>query len=191
MKNKSILSLLLLLTTTSIAAPTIIEKTNYYKISGTTADALRAQMNLLGPLDKNGQRNDAKTDWYVNWHYEWHYDTPTQNGCHLTLASTTVTITSTLPEWTNETQSTPELQTVWNNYMAHLETHEAGHAENGKSTAMDVEKALYSVSPQPNCLILKALLEKAAKEVINLHNAWDIKYDRDTDHGKTQDARFP
>lgn len=182
--------LALLLTAVATAMPVITERTDFYKIKGTTASELRAQMNALGPLDKT-RRFDAKTNWYITWRYNWRYDSPSQNPCYVTTVQVSGDISYIFPEWINQNQANPALQIKWKTYFSNLTTHEQGHANNGKQTAAEIEKALLNVQPQVNCTVLDNTLDAAAKKVLAQHNAWDIQYDADTDHGKKQGAVFP
>lgn len=181
---------LLLLTASAVAAPVINEHETFYRISGSTVDDLRMQMNTLSPLD-HGQRVDATTSWYVNWRYNWHYDHPSQNPCYVTSVQVTADITYLYPEWINEDDGDDMLQAKWNNYLNQLAAHEQGHANNGRQAAIEIEKSLLNVQPQTSCSALQGMLETTAKNIITQHNAWDVKYDRDTDHGKKQGAIFP
>lgn len=179
-----------LLTTIATADPAATERTTYYKINGTTADQLRAQMNMQGPLDHDKQV-DGKTSWYVKWSYQWRYDSPSQNPCYVTSVKVTADVTYLVPEWVNQNQGTPELQTKWNNFSKSLLAHEQDHGKNGKLAATEIEKALKGIQPQSSCKALQDKLEGAAKKILSDHNAWDTKYDIDTDHGKKQGANFP
>lgn len=190
MKNSILMGCLMLLTSIASAMPVMTERTNYYKIKGITANELRVQMNALGPLDGT-IRVDAKTTWYITWRYNWRYDNPTQNPCYVTSVQVSGDITYLYPEWVNQKDAVPALQTKWNNYLNALTMHEKGHADNGKQTATEIEKALLSVQPQVNCTVLDNTLDAAAKKVLAQHNAWDRQYDADTDHGKKQGAVFP
>ena len=180
----------LLLSTLAIATPTIQEETLYYKISGNTADQLREQMNTLGPIDHTTHA-DAQTTWHITWKFYWQHDTASQNLCHLTGVSVNASITKLYPKWINENSAAPALQNKWNTYLTNLATHESGHAENGKRTAIEIEKALLDTPLQSNCRLLVNTLNAAAYSVIAQHNKWDIQYDADTQHGRTQGAVFP
>lgn len=190
MNKFNLIGFLSLFATTAVANPVITERITYYKIYGTTAEQLRAQMNELGPVDHD-KRVDAKTSWFINWSYQWHYDNPSQNPCYVTSVKVTGDITYLLPEWANESEGNSPLKTQWAIYIKNLFTHEGGHAQNAKLAAIEIERALLSVQPQASCKALQNNLESTAKGFLAIHNAWDIKYDLDTDHGKKQGAVFP
>lgn len=184
------ISLIYCLSSTISAQPVVNEHESDYQISGNTADQLRAEMKALGPMTSSG-RFDAKTDWFIHWHYNWHYDNPSQNPCYVTSVSVSADITHFMPQWINKSAGTPELQDKWNTFITNLTTHEHGHDINGRQAANDIEKALMSTPAQSNCSALQAALERNAKNLVAQHNDWDVKYDVDTQHGKTQGAVFP
>jgi predicted secreted Zn-dependent protease len=172
------------------ATPEIYFSQTYYKIKGYTAEELRKQLNLLGPVNK-GKRYDAYLSWYINWNYNWRYDNPSQNPCYITELKVTAKIVSTLPEWEDKGVGDPNTQIKWDNFLSALITHEKGHEKNGNEAAIEVEKTLLSIPPQPSCKLLQDAIQSQAQSVIQQHNDWDVNYDVTTGHGKTQGAVFP
>lgn len=182
--------LILLMNTSAIATPVTHEMQTYYKISGSSDRELRTQMNTQGPVD-NDRHFDAKTSWHINWHYNWHYDGPNQTHCYVTSVQVSTDINTILPLWTDEKTADSMLQNKWDTYLVNLTNHEQGHGINGKRAADEIEKALLETPVQRDCNALKTELDKRAYDIVHKHNDWDVQYDTDTHHGKTQGAVFP
>jgi hypothetical protein len=80
----------------SLAVPSVQIHYTPYSITGTTPAALRKQLSQRGPLDlAQNRRYDARTNWSVQWSFRY-----TQKGdhCMIQTASSSVTITMTLPQ---------------------------------------------------------------------------------------------
>ncbi|CAM3004837.1 Predicted secreted Zn-dependent protease [Legionella steigerwaltii] len=172
------------------ATPVIYTTQTFYKITGTTEQELRNQLNQLGPFSTD-QRYDAKTSWYINWDYKWHYDNPSKNPCYLTEVKVTADIVTILPEWENKEYGSAESQLKWENYLVNLSKHEEGHENNGKEVAAEIDDALLRIAPMPSCEMLQSTIENTAQSILKKHNRWDINYDATTQHGRTQGAFFP
>jgi predicted secreted Zn-dependent protease len=187
---KMVLLLFFIICPIVFAAPSFTEHQTYYKINGKTAEELRSQMTNVGPLD--GETHvDAKTSWNVTWNFTWHYDTPYQNPCYLTSIHVNTDITYLYPDWINQAEGNPALQTKWKDYLATLDSHEKEHANNGKLAGEEIEKALKNLPQMPNCKVLQDTVNETAKKIISQHNEWDIKHDTETQYGKSQGAVFP
>lgn len=170
-----------------MAAPLLYESEDYYDIEGHSAQQLREQMNNVRPME-HGQRFDAYTEWYVKWHFDFQN---TAQGCELTESKVSVDIVYHLPRWANEESAAPELQRHWNSYFKHLLLHERGHAQNGKKAATEIADMLKNLAPFSSCPLLEQMANERAQQIIAEHNAWDLEYDKETRHGRTQGATFP
>ncbi len=170
------------------AEPMVHEQYANYKITGHTADALRAQMSMFGPSDIASEHFDASTKWYIQWQY--HYQ-PVTNGCYLTKVDVKVDITYHFPEWSDYALADDGLKHHWDTYMEHLKTHERGHAENGVAAAVAIERALTALPAMQSCEDLASTADNIAYKVIAEHNTKDINYENETNHGATQGATFP
>lgn len=137
------------------AEPAVSEETITYEISGSTTAELADQMAALGP-----EGGWAYTKWYVSW----------TGDCNVS-----VEITYTYPEWTDRDEADESVVDAWDAMMEALETHEAGHAENGMNAAREVEDAGCPADSEQ-------MVARWAEE--------DITYDAQTNHGYTQGAHF-
>lgn len=145
-----------------------------YDVTGSTASDIRTQLNAHGP---GGY--DAYTKWTVHWTW------PGQGTatCRLQDAQVTYEIEVTFPRWIPTEQATPELVLKWNGYLYALALHENGHVNNIVAHYPAIVAAIKSSS----CLSA----ENAAQTVLQQMRAYDSRYDAETDHGRTQGARFP
>lgn len=78
------------------AAAAVDERTEYYEITGSTAQELRRAMDRLRPTDAKGRRFDGHTRWDVRWRYQL---TSGERSCALKEFGTSVQIVVTLPNW--------------------------------------------------------------------------------------------
>src|SRR5207244_13480513 len=53
----------------SVPRPSMVATEQYYDIDGSSAGALRDQINRLGPKDESGKSRDALTVWSIEWSY--------------------------------------------------------------------------------------------------------------------------
>lgn len=164
-------------------------QTVYYSVTGKTANELRSQLNQRGVIHPpSGQCFDGYTNWRVNWNYR--YQTQ-GNTCRVGSANVSTNIKITLPKWKRPSSISSGLKNRWNRYIAALEVHENGHKKNGLDAGKDILQTLRSMSAYPTCEELGLAANVAADEVIKIYNQKDIEYDRVTEHGRTQGARFP
>lgn len=168
-------------------SPSIRSLADNYPISGTTAAALRQQMNQFGPLGQNGKRFDAYTKWHVAWQYR--YDM-VDGKCRLTSLTVNTTITYTMPAWQNSQQASRSLQQHWRRYYQALQLHEEGHANHGRAATQAIWQQLRQLA-RPTCNAMSQIVNQTAQGIINNYAQKDIDYDRQTDHGRTQGAVFP
>lgn len=178
-----------LLSEVAVSNPNVTVKTNYYTITGSTAQQLRQQMNQKGHIDPlSGRRYDAYTGWQISWYYN---TTLNNNQCKLHSAKVNTTITFTLPQWKIPSNASQALQTKWNKYINALIQHEKGHEQNGILASNEILQRLQTIPSNPSCETLKQNANQLANQVIKKYNQKDITYDKMTKHGITQGAIFP
>jgi predicted secreted Zn-dependent protease len=151
----------------------------YYDISGSTAEALRAQMDASGPIGDDGYRGDAITRWHIRWNWPG-YNT---RQCRVNQASVSYEITVLLPRWAPPDDIPFELTERWTNYINALVEHEKGHVDIVVANYLSVADAIQGAT----CETAEAAAQSAVDAIRQLH----LSYDAETDHGATQGARFP
>jgi predicted secreted Zn-dependent protease len=169
------------------AAVGISDRLERYAISGSTPSDLRLEMNSKGPRgNAGGQVFDGYTRWSVIWRYRYNNF---GNTCAITSVATSVTVTITLPKWDDEITADNNTRSKWSRYLAALELHERGHRQMGIDAAKEIDRVISGMSGR--CDALEARANEAGKAILNKYRQLDLDYDRDTDHGAMQGARFP
>jgi predicted secreted Zn-dependent protease len=170
------------------AAVHLTDRIEHYAIRGTTPPDLRREMSAKGPLGAGGRRFDGYTRWDVSWRYR--YD-KTSRGCSIASVTTTVKVTMTLPRWTNESSASDALRHQWARYLSALEQHEQGHRRHGIDAAAEIDSTIAAMPVAASCDALGGEANATGLRIVRRYNQRDLDYDRDTQHGATQGARFP
>ncbi len=151
----------------------------YYEIEGSSETDLRAQMDEFGPVDFSGFKSDAVTEWYIFW------DWPGfgSDGCSLNEAVVSYKVKIIFPHWMPPAGAPNNLLVKWFNYTYKLANHEKGHVDHLVANYQSVLDAIKGAT----C----GSADTAAKAALELLRAFDLEYDRQTEHGAIQGARFP
>jgi predicted secreted Zn-dependent protease len=146
----------------------------YYDITGSTEQDLRRQMTARGP-----EGYDAFTRWNIRWNW------PGMGAadCRLKEAEVSYEVTVTFPRWIPTSEAAPELVIKWNRYVRALADHEQLHVDNVVKRFPAVVAAIQNAT----CLTA----ETAAQAALSPIRQFDAQYDLNTDHGRSQGARFP
>jgi predicted secreted Zn-dependent protease len=170
------------------AAVDVNDQVERYAIEGTTAQDLRREMNTKGPQGTGGRRFDGYTRWYVSWRYQYKR---TDGGCAIASVATNVKSTITLPQWRNEDRADSATRAQWSRYLSALDLHEQGHRRHGVDAAHEIDAAIAAMPPAGSCDALGANANALGMRILQKYQQRDLDYDRDTNHGATQGARFP
>jgi predicted secreted Zn-dependent protease len=183
--------LLVALLAASASQPLQVKRdVQYYDIEGRTASELRQVLNRVGPIDPkgDGKRYDGYTSWNVSWTYDYQQS---QAGCALTRFDVKLDVAMKMPRWKDEAKGAPDLVAHWKRYMNSLGTHEGGHETIGRETAQSLWDRGNGMKPRPTCAALESAIKTETDAVMDAAHTRESKYDSDTDHGRTQGARFP
>ena len=174
----------------SPSAPDVPISTDYvfYPIIGSTADQLRAQLDRLGPTDAQGNRFDAYTDWHVNRSYPY---SMVDGQCTTGPIQVNVQVVLTFPHWTPSASVSQDLVDQWEAYLVALRRHEDGHKEIAIAAGYAIYQALSELPGYPTCDELERAAEAVGERILDAYRQQEFDYDRNTDHGATQGARFP
>ena len=170
----------------ALSQDTLAVTTNFYQVYGITARQLRESIEQSRPWKDDAGR-DADTRWKIEWSFRFK---PTEQSCQLEAITTKTTITLTLPKWTATAQVPPALGQRWTNYLHALNKHEEGHKQFAHATAAEIRKRVKALKPEPTCDALSASINSTAENVVKEFRRKETDYDRTTDHGATQGARF-
>jgi predicted secreted Zn-dependent protease len=173
------------------AQDTVLRKTNYYAMTGSSIRDIQESLRQTRPWKEKSER-DGSTEWYVGWHASY---SASGGTCQCVSFTTTTTITITLPKWIAPTNTPAEVRAAWTKYVAALEAHEAGHADLAISAAAEMHKRIKEIGSDLDCNTLRTTVQNECKAVLDSHRAQERDYDRKTRHGATQGAtlrgRFP
>jgi len=158
-----------------------------YDVSGDSARQLRADLNHRRPSTGAG-RFDAVTQWQVDWQLSVQAE---RGGCRITDPLVDLKIVMKLPRLAPARAVPAELERHWQRYVRALREHEDGHAAIGEAAAREVAGQLLRQPTAANCQAARRAADKAAQAVIAEHRLKDPDYDRRTEHGARQGARFP
>jgi predicted secreted Zn-dependent protease len=154
----------------------------YYDVDGSSAGALRDQINRLGPKDESGKSRDALTVWSIEWAYA---ATSRPDGCVLRDVKVTLNVAVTLPRWKPPATATPEVVKSWQAYLRAVRLHEAGHRAIAERNAREVMAALTPLRGA-NCDLLSNEATRTAEQIVADGRARNRAYDVETKHGQTQ-----
>jgi predicted secreted Zn-dependent protease len=173
----------------ALADPMVTETFDYYDVDGATAQEIRTDLNRRGPIDGTEHRRfDAVTHWQVRWRYTYK---DVGGGCGITTVSTNADITYAFPRLLPRNSAPAALRQAFAGYLENLLVHEKGHARVGIDIATRIEAGIRRLPAAPTCTALSDAANDLGQSLIKEANRLDIDYDAQTQHGKTQGARFP
>jgi len=179
--------LILAFTAESGAQNVVYWTTNYYAVTGATIREIQRSLHHARPW-KDTSGTDGQTAWRVDWTFNL---TAAASSCRCAAFSTTTTIVVTLPRWNAPTNALPEARQAWERYSTALGKHEAGHVHFAFAAANEVHKRIGELGVQSDCDGLKQTINDVGQRVVDDFRRREKEYDRQTQHGATQGARFP
>jgi len=185
---RRLLLLLALFASLPAAALEVIRDNQTYLVRGDNAEEIRASLNHLGPTDPaSGRHFDAYTRWFLDWRFDSH---GSFNACEITRVWTTLRVTMLLPRHGSPSSLPEDLRKEWTAYLQRLSLHEEGHVRIPSDAAREIETALDRLR-RPDCARLEQEANRIGHEILRRAQATERTYDIQTDHGRSQGARFP
>lgn len=167
---------------TAFATPQVKTTVKYYDVKGASARDLSEQLRRKGP-----RGFAAYTAWNVKWDYSSARD---GKGCRVTRASTSVAVEYTMPRWQPPANADRATRQSWERFIKALKAHEDGHRDIGIGAARAIENVVGNLTRVP-CDELSRKASEAAKKILYDARKKEAEYDRRTQHGVQQGARFP
>lgn len=168
-------------------APTIHDTIDYRDISGRTRAALIASLDRGAVGEPGDERYYANTHWELRWSFR---IASTGGDCHVTSASTDLTVNMSLPRWNPPANAARDLVERWNRFSTALRKHEDGHRDIAIDAAHELASRVTNTPPASDCRKLKQSVSRRAKSVLDEYRGKERRYDDATDHGRTQGAIF-
>jgi predicted secreted Zn-dependent protease len=162
--------------------------TNCYDVEGSTTEQVRASMDAGRRLPTEvGDGVDAATRWdfWIDWEYG-----ARGSDCLAATLSPAIDVTFTYPRLNADGDEPQDLVRRWNDYISSLETHEEVHKQNGIDALIDAINGIAELQA-PTCAEYETLADARIAEATAAGNSADLAYDAETDHGRSQGARFP
>lgn len=182
------LFLVLALASLPATALEVFRDNQTYLIQGDSAEAIRASLDRLGPIDPaTGRRFDALTRWTLQWRFD---SRSSFNSCEIARTWTSLRVTMQFPSHGKPSSLSEALRQEWTTYLQRLSQHEEGHVRIPSDAARDIETALDRLR-RPDCPSLEQEANRVANEILQRAQATERNYDIQTDHGRSQGARFP
>lgn len=153
---------------------------DYYDVRGTTqaelATALREAAQTTPGLTEAGKPPAAGR---TRWKADFAWDVQRRTGlCRTRSPRTTMTVIVILPRLAEPGRVSPAARAAWQDYIAGIERHEAGHARIAFAHVRDFESEAYGAP----CDRIKAIGQRIVDRIVALQE----DYERRTDYGRAQ-----
>lgn len=162
-----------------------LEETTY-RIEGTTVDELNASMRERTPFrdDQGNRLSDGYTAWNLDWDFR---PVPTTGGCRLEGIRVTLSLTTTVYDWTPPPGVPADLIAAVESARTRLLEHEREHQTINILGALDVADLLRkrSVASQP-CDRLQASVNAEGRRILERLRSVNRAFDVATQSGKVQ-----
>jgi predicted secreted Zn-dependent protease len=163
-----------------------ITRTEYYEVHGRTVAELAADLRRQGPKDEEGRAYAGFATSPVRWQYN---TRPEGGACAAFNVRVTVYSHVLLPKWVPPADTEQGLLAMWNESMASLALHEAGHKEISVRYATLIRERI--VAQRAPCGRFSADANRAGNRLVEALRAAQAKYDTETRHGLSQGTGFP
>ena len=171
------------------SAPIVKRDNSTYKVSGSTVEEVRDQIEKLGPMHPvEKKRYDGITQWNLSWKYQL-----SRRGkiWIVTSCSVKLNIKVRVPQWIDRDKASPLVQRQWKIYQTNLVRHEQGHVNIAIGAANAVDKYIGTYGGASSIDQMRVNIERNAKLILERFRKYDVNYDKRTRHGAKQGARFP
>jgi predicted secreted Zn-dependent protease len=152
----------------------VVEKIEYYRISGDTGDALMSAMDRYGPRHGFLTRAIAQTRYSIAWSLEW---AATDDRCQLERADVTLSVNYRFPSVAGSVS--PQLKRRWAAFIKGVNKHERMHGRIAHDMADAAHKAAMKlrVDDDPTCHKAKQELSRLVHEVYARYEARQQSFD--------------
>jgi len=106
-----------------------------YPVRVQPSQTLAQALNAATPIRENGQVYHGHTKWWVNWHFRWFRQA--SGRCAITSVSVDLSTQIQAPELL---QASAADRVRFDQYLPKLMQHEAGHRDNGRAAAAEVDR---------------------------------------------------
>jgi len=178
---------MLFLPLSGIAQVVETEQTEHYVVDALTPLALRHQLTVRGPKDRQGRRFHGMTRSRLSWRYN---KAANQSECWIISVQVTLQQRYTLPKWVNRAQAHFKWQKQWLSYHRALTAHEHHHGELARQAAREIEQQLLGLRKK-KCRSLQREVEKMTTKIMHDLQEQNRHYDAVSWHGVWEGVLFP
>jgi predicted secreted Zn-dependent protease len=156
----------------------------YYDVHDDSNISLKQLLFDASPIKIDGKTYHGLTTCHINWFYKW---SKNKSGySRLTGFKTVLKIKITLPRLVDS--SSQKRTDHFDQYVKILTLHEMGHVDLSRKAAVEIRTRVRSLDEKPSLGILKSAVENTGTRIWEEYQEKSVKYDNDTEHGKTQGA---
>jgi predicted secreted Zn-dependent protease len=159
----------------SAGAASIARTYSYFTIRGNTLQQIENELSKKGPeVDATGEHHPGATT------MEFRSKITFEEGkyCRIRHADVVVKAHIKLPRWRDNRGASQETTLIWETLASDIKRHEESHVIIAKNYARKIEKALESLSAQPDCDAMRVKAKATTARVLAAHDAAQQKFDR-------------
>ncbi len=159
---------------TAHAGVKVVENVDYYRISGTSGEALMAAMDRKGPRHGFMARAIAQTRYSIAWDLHWEAE---GQRCTLKGADVTLSVNYRFPAIAGSVS--PALKRKWGVFMKGVDKHERMHGRIAREMAGAAYKAAIKlrVAQDPSCRKAKQALSRIVHEIYARYEERQQRFD--------------
>lgn len=174
-------SLSILLTVGGVTAE-VRESLNYdyYPVRVNAGETLSVALHRATPIRDAGRRYHGFAHWSVDWNFWWR---SSAQSCRIDRVEVRLQGRIQLPKLEG---GDADQRRQFAQYLAALEKHEVGHIAFGQRAAREIEWGIHRLAEAPSCDELEASANQIGHRIMRYYQDLEDRYDRDTEHGRTQ-----
>lgn len=159
-----------------------------FDVYGGSASELSASLRGSGPYDAVTQTwRWGRCNWGISWEFTYEED---DDQCAIDTFLLKLDSKFDLPRWRSRDSAPADFRAKWDRFEKALRLHEEGHRSNAILATKALATKLRAMAPQKDCETLDRELSALRARVMAEYTRLDEAYDRATDHGISQGAKF-
>ena len=172
----------------AFAEALITQSMDYYDVTGTTPQEVRAGLDKLSPTStRDGEHRDAITYGDIAWRFTFR-GLP---NCAITGATITAKISVRFPRLQADDRTPASLKQAFARYTEKLMVYQKGHVDKIAETARQIDIGIRGLPDNKWCRELEKSADHLGENLMKRLRLWRYEYDDVTLHGKTLGAAFP
>lgn len=175
-----------LMWTSNVRAEVILQESfDYYLVSPTEGQSLRAAFVEASPISKDNKTRFGQTNWSIQPGYR---ARNFSSGCYISEANVQLNITITMPQLYIKGGAPEDMQKKFDFFYNALYQHELGHKSIVVKAADEIDELLSKKDIFFSCSELYSATNDQIKLIIQKYMDLNRDYDVETDYGRSQGA---